>query len=241
MHRVVLFIVLLVLVVIVDARPPESFDPRRGLVLTSHTFDAAVNSHSGPWFIIYHVEWCGHCKRMKPIVAEASEHDLVRRSVNIGFIDCIANEPLCKHNDVHSYPGLRYRHHAGGDWHRYAGGHTLEKLVQFLDKLSRKDLGIEPIAVLPARPRTESGVTFVLTNVDTKDDAQSVGREAVLRTMSFDNIDFAIATTKRTSPPSHTFPSIQLISDVYGFSGEDGTSIPPLVYPNPEKGETWSV
>ena len=83
----------------------DSFDPKNTTALTEENWSLA---EEGTWMIMFWAPWCGHCKRVKPLFADASEQ--TKEGVSLGMVDCTLDESkaVCEKMGVHSYPSFRY-------------------------------------------------------------------------------------------------------------------------------------
>merc|ERR1719409_272112 len=76
--------------------------------LTRATFDETITPDK-LWLVKFYAPWCGHCKRLAPIlekVAEATEPSVAR----LGKIDCTTEKPLCSRYGVQGFPTLKLLH-----------------------------------------------------------------------------------------------------------------------------------
>ena len=63
------------------------------LIMTDKDFDNTLSTSEtempGLWLLEFYAPWCGHCKKLNPILDElAADEDV---NVNIGKVDCTAN------------------------------------------------------------------------------------------------------------------------------------------------------
>mmetsp|Transcript_8211 Transcript_8211/g.30844 ORF Transcript_8211/g.30844 Transcript_8211/m.30844 type:complete len:428 (-) Transcript_8211:28-1311(-) len=91
-----------------------------------------LTSDGSTWFLDFYAPWCGHCKRLNPILDEVAP--LVAPEMRIGKIDATQHKSLAKKFDVHGYPSLRYIHN--GEMLDYDAGRTKMALVAFAKRLA---------------------------------------------------------------------------------------------------------
>lgn len=101
----------------------QGFDPANTVNLTDADFGERVWGGDSNWFIMFWAPWCGHCKRVKPIFAEASK---TQQKVKFGMVDCTSEEarPVCQEYNVTGYPTLKYSVR-GKELVTYSGGRDL--------------------------------------------------------------------------------------------------------------------
>ncbi len=93
---------------------------------------------SAPALVMYYADWCGHCKRTKPLLERARGE--YKGKIKIVMLDADASEnaPLLKQEDVNGFPTIRY-YKSGvpkvgkkSDYEEYNGERTKEDFLQFL-------------------------------------------------------------------------------------------------------------
>lgn len=107
--------------------------------LTDTTFNKVTGE--GVSFVMFTAPWCGHCKRLSPIIdevaikfASAGEAD-----VRIAKIDCSQFDSLCTSHGVDGYPTLLL-YKWGDKVAEYEGERTLSEIYSFIhDHLKGKD------------------------------------------------------------------------------------------------------
>jgi protein disulfide-isomerase-like protein len=67
---------------------------------TDDHFDAHLKQNPSQ-FVMFYAPWCGHCKKFKPIMIEASRKV---KSAPLVAVDCTEEDPLCRRWNVTGYP-----------------------------------------------------------------------------------------------------------------------------------------
>jgi len=102
--------------------------------LTQTNFRTAINDPANPvWFLKFYAYWCGHCKKMAPVLDKAAPQ--VAGKMAIGKIDCTEEKKLCDEFKVRGYPTLKFS--LDGEIHEYPLGRTEKEIVRFGEKMSR--------------------------------------------------------------------------------------------------------
>lgn len=89
----------------VDAVP---FTSDNVLILNEKTFESTLKKHPAA-LVFFGQEWCGWCKRLKPVYSEAADL-LVERSLpgTLAAIDCGAVGDFCGKFDIKGYPTVKF-------------------------------------------------------------------------------------------------------------------------------------
>jgi protein disulfide-isomerase-like protein len=87
---------------------PSSGTPHHTVqTLTADNFQEALEDPAnGLWLLKFWAPWCGHCKRLAPVLDEVAPK--VAGQMAIGKIDCTVEKQLCKEYNVKSYPTLKF-------------------------------------------------------------------------------------------------------------------------------------
>ncbi|KAF9896775.1 hypothetical protein BX616_006779 [Lobosporangium transversale] len=80
-----------------------------------------------PWLIEYYAPWCGHCKALAPIYEEVAK--ALKGKINVGKVDCPANEVICRSQKVRGYPTIKLHQH--GQATEFNKKRTLESMTEF--------------------------------------------------------------------------------------------------------------
>jgi protein disulfide-isomerase-like protein len=127
-----------------DAEPEKPkvettpFTSDKVVILEEKTFDVTLKKHSSA-LVFFGQEWCGWCKRLKPIYSEAAEL-LSERGISgtLAAIDCGSAGTLCSKFDITGYPSVKY-FQKGKFVSNYNGERTSEAILEFLKANSVRD------------------------------------------------------------------------------------------------------
>mmetsp|Transcript_25689 Transcript_25689/g.65290 ORF Transcript_25689/g.65290 Transcript_25689/m.65290 type:complete len:463 (-) Transcript_25689:129-1517(-) len=72
--------------------------------LTTANISDAMNNENDMWLLKFYAPWCGHCKRLAPILDEVALE--AKGDVHFGKIDCTAEEKLCSSFSVKGFPSI---------------------------------------------------------------------------------------------------------------------------------------
>jgi protein disulfide-isomerase-like protein len=136
--------------------------------LTEETFPKAIqDSANSLWLLKFYAPWCGHCKRLAPVLDEVAP--LVTGKMAIGKIDCVVQKALCNQFSIRGYPTLKYSR--DGDIHDFpGGGRTVEEIMKFARKMSAPAVSICATHddALQLASTTQDGIVFVGHDPDVK-------------------------------------------------------------------------
>ena len=80
--------------------------------------------------------WCGHCKKLNPILDEIVLDARAKHNMHIGKVDATAHKKLAESFDVNGYPTLKFRMSATDDWKSYEGGRSGSDILGFADRMN---------------------------------------------------------------------------------------------------------
>ncbi|RKO95267.1 thioredoxin-domain-containing protein, partial [Caulochytrium protostelioides] len=89
-----------------DAAKPRVVPNPDGIVVEMFEQDFAAQLDKGPWFIMFHASWCGHCQHLAPVWERLGPELL--QQVNVGKIECTVNPNACNNYAIRGYPTLKY-------------------------------------------------------------------------------------------------------------------------------------
>ncbi|CAI5745736.1 unnamed protein product [Peronospora destructor] len=108
------------------------------VALTEATFDQETSR--GMWFIKFYAPWCGHCKKLAPLIDELSKTDsLSGTDVYVAKVDCTTEQSICERFSVGSYPTLKVV--ADGKSYDYNSRRDVPSMVAFATEGYRKEFG----------------------------------------------------------------------------------------------------
>lgn len=108
------------------------------LILNEKTFESTLKKHSSA-LVFFGQEWCGWCKKLKPIYSEAADL-LSERGITgtLVAIDCGSVGDFCGKFDIKGYPTIK--HFKNGKFSSdYNKDRTTEAILEFLKSNGAKD------------------------------------------------------------------------------------------------------
>ena len=102
-------------------------------VVVADTFDDIVVNSGKDVLLEFYAPWCGHCKKLAPILDEVATSFKNDVGVVIAKIDATANDISSDTFDVQGYPTLYFRS-ASGVLSQYDGDRTKEAIIEFIQK-----------------------------------------------------------------------------------------------------------
>ena len=97
--------------------------------LTDTTFDKVTGQ--GVSFVMFMAPWCGHCKRLSPIIDDLAIKFAADEDVRIAKIDCSQFDSLCTSHGVDGYPTL-FLYKSGVKVTEYEGERSLQDIYSFI-------------------------------------------------------------------------------------------------------------
>jgi thiol-disulfide isomerase/thioredoxin len=113
-----------------------------GNLRTSFTIEGFEGKESNsPSLVMYYADWCGHCKRAKPLLEAAKGEYKGKVKIVMLNAEDPENASLLKQEDVQGFPTIRYYKsgmpEAGkkSNYEEYNGERTKEDFLQFLNRM----------------------------------------------------------------------------------------------------------
>eukprot|EP00617_Octactis_speculum_P017045 CAMPEP_0185756766 /NCGR_PEP_ID=MMETSP1174-20130828/15176_1 /TAXON_ID=35687 /ORGANISM="Dictyocha speculum, Strain CCMP1381" /LENGTH=422 /DNA_ID=CAMNT_0028435875 /DNA_START=12 /DNA_END=1280 /DNA_ORIENTATION=+ len=103
-------------------------------VLTDADFEEKTSD--GFWLAEFYAPWCGHCKRLNPILDEISEEALVEHSMNIAKVDATVHKKISESMKVKGFPSIKFRSSGEMEWVNYEGGRKAKDLLKFAERIA---------------------------------------------------------------------------------------------------------
>jgi hypothetical protein len=93
--------------VFLQINPSEN--PKPIYNLTDSDFESLVKSgRSSDWFLIFHLETCGHCKSAKDSLINLNNEEELPNKLNLGLIECSSNVWTCIRFNITRVPYMIY-------------------------------------------------------------------------------------------------------------------------------------
>lgn len=131
--------------------PAENNEPVKVVVADSLP-DIVFNSGKNV-LIEFYAPWCGHCKKLAPILDEVAISYQNDADVTIAKLDATANDIPNDTFEVQGYPTLYFRS-ASGKIVPYEGDRTKEDIIDFIEKNRDKIGSQEPVKEETAKDET---------------------------------------------------------------------------------------
>ena len=147
-------------------------------VFSSATFDAnVVASNDQMWLVYFFAPWCGHCKRLAPVVEEVAELPEFAK-IRCAKVDCTVDKALCSRYNVSGYPSILFMQ--GGRTWDYKGSRTKPGLLALAARMTKPSVRtLRSRAELDAMVAPdEAKVAFVYGRATAGDPADDIVAEA---------------------------------------------------------------
>ena len=167
-----------------DSSSSEPGGGKHVVTLTAANWEKKTGS--GVWAVEFYAPWCGHCKALAPVWAEAAEK--LQGAVNFGAVNCDeeSNRPLCAEFSVQGFPTISSAL-GGKELKRYEGARDVESVVNWANTLAEKYGPPPEVNQLSSKGAFEDGcvgrplcVIGILPNIM---DSQAEGRNAYIAMM----------------------------------------------------------
>lgn len=142
-------------------------------VLDDANWEASVTGDA-LWLVKFYAPWCGHCKRLAPILDEISDEV---QDVKVGKVDCTVETGLRERFKVKGYPTLILMQ--GGKTWEHRGKRTKAGLLALLDRMRRP--AVLPLATQSDLEAARKSVLFVFVRGDGAEAGALANFEAVAR------------------------------------------------------------
>ncbi|CAL6023241.1 Protein_disulfide isomerase PDI3 [Hexamita inflata] len=97
----------------------------------SHNFQGSIKQ--GYTLVAFQVPWCGHCKKLYPILADISQITEFKQKVKIFEVNCVVSGEICYQEGIDSYPTLML-YKDGLLVNEYTGLRDKQKILSWLAK-----------------------------------------------------------------------------------------------------------
>ncbi|KAJ4360108.1 uncharacterized protein N0V89_000668 [Didymosphaeria variabile] len=159
-----------------SAKPTSTQNPSGiSVALNPETFQDLVTTTSDPWFIKFYAPWCHHCQAMAPMWAQMARE--MQGKLNIGEVDCDANNRLCKDAGVKGYPTILF--FRGGERTEYNGMRGLGDFLDYANKAVAVGEGVQDVdlAAFKEMEKTEEVIfVYFYDHATTSEDFQALDR-----------------------------------------------------------------
>ncbi|KAL4333677.1 hypothetical protein GQ457_07G022910 [Hibiscus cannabinus] len=122
--------------------PEENNEPVK--VVVADTLEDMVFKSGKNVLLEFYAPWCGHCKKLAPILDEVAVHFEKDASVLIAKLDATANDIVDESFDVRGYPTIYFRS-SSGNITPYEGDRTKEDIINFIDQNRDKTVQQESV------------------------------------------------------------------------------------------------
>ena len=148
------------------------------ITLTDKNYAELVEGGSQElWLLEFYAPWCGHCKKLRPILDELAQNPSKKYPMRVGVMDATAEKAVPGRFGIKSYPTIKY--YKDGVYGKYEGPRTEDGFRKFSERMhgptftllqdqTREDQLAElfgassPVVFLLTFPQTAGGVGNVV-------------------------------------------------------------------------------
>jgi len=137
-HRLLIGIIFLLGSIGVYCQDPTSHSgnsPSNLIVLTDANFDEYTRH--GSWILDFYAPWCGHCKKLHPVIESVAQlyANNPSKEVYFGLVDCTEQTQLKSRFNVRGYPTVMYYRNGVSKLYRHA--RTAEGFQNFIEEMTK--------------------------------------------------------------------------------------------------------
>ena len=133
-------------------------------ILTDENYDSQVTGSTDLWLLEFYAPWCGHCKRLRPILDELAQNPSTKFPMRVGVMDATSEKVIPGKFGVKSYPTIKY--YKDGVYGKYEGPRTIEGFLKFSERMHGPvftELQLETRDAQLEQLYSSSQVVFLLT------------------------------------------------------------------------------
>ncbi|WP_428898447.1 thioredoxin 1 [Parelusimicrobium proximum] len=105
-------------------------------MVNDENFEKEVKGYNGPCFVEFFATWCGHCKRMAPVISELAKEYNGKVKFFLADVDISA-----KKSDEYNVTGtptmLFFKDGTQEDYEELVGEQAIETMREYLDALTK--------------------------------------------------------------------------------------------------------
>ncbi|KAJ6231718.1 protein disulfide-isomerase tmx3 [Anaeramoeba flamelloides] len=140
--------------------------------LTEENFDFEVDENE-KWFIKFYTDWCGHCKKLKPIFSKLADEE---SAINFGSVNCEKQKNLCKKYKIRGYPTLKF--FSSSQVWDYHGAPTEKNMREFCEAMTMPAiLPMTKAEIKKISTQTESSESYIIALLPESDDPTDESNE----------------------------------------------------------------
>jgi protein disulfide-isomerase A6 len=106
------------------------------VTLTQSNFEEQVFNGKDVWLVEFFAPWCGHCKKLAPVWAEAAGQ--LKGKVKLGAVDCTVEQSLGSQYQIKGYPTIKVFLPGQKEPQDYQGGRDTHSIVSYAEGLFSK-------------------------------------------------------------------------------------------------------
>lgn len=124
--------------------------------LNSKNFDSVITSEQ-LWLVKFYAPWCGHCKRLAPILDDIVSRPEAVGDAKIAKVDCTVEKALCDRFEVRGFPALKLIHE-GNVW-EHKGSRSKAAIETLLSRMQKP-----PVSELPSLDALKAAMAATSVN-----------------------------------------------------------------------------